>query len=136
MKNIEEFFVGRAGSVNNAGWLSGAAVIYKVKLENGVLYFKGVDNNKKIVSESSTDVKKIRSLGKEDNDIYYIDIGNKKISMHVVEENKNQVEELINILKESGISDSSKRFRNRSRVLYAIYSIIIIAFGILIFMAR
>lgn len=135
MQEVNEFLVGRAGGVNNAGWLSGAVVVYKVKLLNKVLYFKGIDNNKNIVSEYNVEVEKVKSFGEEPNDIYYIDIGNKKISMHVVDQNRNQVKDVINILKSAGISDSSESNKNRSRALYLIYSIVIIAFGIVIFMA-
>lgn len=136
MKNIEEFLVGRSGGVNNAGWLSGAAVVYKVRLENEVLYFQGVDKDKKIVSEAHREVKNIKSFGKEDEDIYYIDIGNKKISMHVVDQNRKPVEEIIDVLKEFGVNDSTESRKNTSRILYGIYSIVVIALGILIFMNR
>ncbi|MGL5086460.1 MAG: hypothetical protein ACRC68_12205, partial [Clostridium sp.] len=69
MGNINEFLVGRAGGVNNAGWLSGAAIIYKVRLENEVLYFESIDKDKKVVSKSHKEVKNIKSFGKEVNDV-------------------------------------------------------------------
>lgn len=134
MKNVSEFLVGCASTVNNAGWLAGASVVYKIKFENEILQVEGIGKNKNVIYSKKIDVRDIKYVGQESEDIYYIDSKGKKINMHTVEQNKNNVEELINILKEYGIKDNSQILKTRKRIMLGIYSLVIVALGLIMFL--
>lgn len=134
MKNINEFLVGCVNGINNEGWLSGAAVVYKIKLENEVLYVKSIDKNKKIINSNEIPIKEIKYAGKESDDVYYIKTNIKRISMHAVEQNESNVKELMSLLKDYGIEDNNESTKLKKRVLIGIYSFVIIVLGLIMFL--
>lgn len=129
---VSEVFTTNAMDMSNVIWLAEGTVYFKIFITKEKIITYSFTKFFKVIDRSESDIKAVLGAGLCEYKKYYIEYGEKIIYLtYTSEDTKNEIEKIIDILKNNGVENHNERKIKKIKIINIIAIIFVIVISII-----